>query len=351
MTDVMHEETTAMAWDPVRKPDARFKLAKLQVLIADSDARYAQLVKSILHAFGIKKIELVSSGQAALSALRTKRVDMLITEWVMEPMGGLELVKAIRSAKQERLLRYDMPIVMLTANSAREHVRTARDSGISEFVAKPFSAKTLSARLIEVIDRPREYVESPAFCGPSRRRRGAPPIGIEERRMTRDQRLQTDMATKVTISKPSTALKDLIDGFRASDIITTDVIEEAQMEIMKVEGEFVAWVKDDVAKLETAYAAIVKNLHDADARIQLIQAAYTIKGQSGVFGYELGTHVSDLLITFVTEHAELSDNNLIVIRKHIDTMAVIFTQQVKELNSELGKSLMQSLTKLVVKFD
>ncbi len=332
------------------KNDQRYKLAKLQVLVADSDLRSAQLLKTILMSFGIRKIDLVFTAEEALSALRTRRIDVLIAEHVLEPASGLDLVKSIRASKNDKLLHFDMPIIMLTAHSAADQVKAARDVGITEFVAKPFSARTISARLIEIIDNPRVFVEAPGYTGPSRRRQAKPPEGVEDRRIPREKRAVTKDSPKVTITRADQTLLNMINITHAADIFTEEVLAEAQQELMKAESQFVTWVKDDIAKLEAAYTGLVANMHDDAAYANLLKAAYTIKSQAGIFGYDLGTTVADLLITYLTAHKPPTENNIVVIRKHIDTMAVIFSQQVKDSRGEVGVALIQSLSQLVAKF-
>lgn len=332
------------------KLDQRYKFAKLQVLVVDSDLRSAQLVKQILEAFGMRRVSVVRSGEEALAALRASRINLVVMEWKLGDLDGLTLVKTIRSVKTEKFLQFDTPIVMLTGLAEERHVRAARDAGITEFVAKPFSAKTLSTRLVEIIDRPRVFVETNGYRGPSRRRRHGPPPGVEDRRLPREVRERMKDAPKVTITRANFALRDMLDGARASDIITVDVVQEAQAEVTKAEGDFVTWVKQDIDKLEQAYADLLAAPHAKRARVAMLDAAYAIKSQSGMFGYELGTVVADLMVSYLMEHPELGENNFIVLRKHIDTMGVIFTQKIKEVDGAVGLALVGSLSKLVAKF-
>jgi DNA-binding response OmpR family regulator len=335
------------------KPDQRYKFGKLQVLVADSDSRAAHLVKEILMSFGMRRIDTVTTGEDAMRILKSRRIDLLVTEWSLdgaEGIDGLTLVRAVRAAKNQAFLKSDMPILMLTGRAARPHVEAARDVGITEFVAKPFSAKTISTRVIEIIDSPREFVETPTYKGPSRRRKTGPPPGMQDRRLPRDVRERMADAAKVTITRANFALRELVDGASASEIITNDVIAEAQTEIAKSEDSFVAWIKDDIATLENAYEALLAAPTDKKCRKALINGCYTIKSQSGVFGYDLGTVVADLMVSYLEEHTVLSENNFIVIRKHIDTMGVIFTQKIKEADGAVGLALIGSLSKLVAKF-
>lgn len=335
---------------PPAKRDMRFKFAKIQVLLVDANTNSATLVQSILVAFGIRKIDIVKSPTEAMQMLRSRRVDIIICEFeIVEPRDGLTFVRAIRGAKSDKLLRHDTAILMLTAHSEKHNVAEARDAGITEFVAKPFSARTLSSRIIDIIDNPREFVDSPKYCGPNRRRRGKPPIGVAERRTPRGEGTVFDPAMKVTVSRASNVLRDLLDGANAGDIISEEVIMEAQAELMKAESEFVVWIRDDIGVLERCYENLASNMSDDTARRQLVKAAYNIKGQSGTFGYAMGTEVADLLITYLDQHDHISENVLLVVRKHLDTMIVLFTQKVKDTQSELGMALLDSLRKLTLR--
>jgi DNA-binding response OmpR family regulator len=90
----------------------------------------------------------------------------------MEPMDGIELTKLIRRdpASPNRLA----PIILVTGFSAVGRVGVARDAGITEFMVKPFSANDLAKRLAYVINKPRDFIDAPAYFGPDRRRRKNP---------------------------------------------------------------------------------------------------------------------------------------------------------------------------------
>ena len=332
------------------KVDLRYKFANINVMLVDSDHRSASLVHQLLMSFGFRKIKIINDGADALKQLRSGRTDLIITEWATGTVGGLPLVKAIRGAKNDKLLRPAIPIIMLTSRSEPESVRAARDAGITEFLAKPFSARTLSNRLVEIIKNPREFVEAPNYSGPSRRRKEGPPPGTEERRLPRGQRsLAADAPPAARYTRPDMTLMELLEGADVLDILSDDVIAEAQADLMNAEGDFINWVKDDIALLETAYKGMVDG-NMPEARTQLIRASYTIKAQAGTFGYDMGTIVADLLVNYLNEHATVDENMLVVVRKHIDTIGVIITHRVKDSKSAVGLALIDSLSKLVEKF-
>lgn len=156
-------------------------LANVKVLIADDDKRIAFIVRQVLESLGFRDIAIVADGQKALQHLNTDRVDLLITDWKMSPMDGLSLIKYVRTS-EDSPNRF-LPIIMMTGNAEREHVMLARDAGVTEFVVKPFSARTLCDKIILLIENPRSFIVSKKFVGPDRRRRSlVPPDGIEKRK-------------------------------------------------------------------------------------------------------------------------------------------------------------------------
>ncbi len=337
-----------MTSDGFVKPDQRYRLGKLQVLVADGNHRSARLVHNVLQSFGIKSIETASTAEDVLESMRKRRTDLLITEQVLEPTDGKELVRTLRSSKGDRRLRHDIPIIMLTAHSGRNDVKTARDAGITEFVAKPFSAATLASRLIEIIDNPRAFVETNTYAGPSRRRKQAQPPGEVDRRAP--LRPRAPNSPTVNISRPNRDIRQMVEMFPGNQILTTEVIEEAQVELLKSEAEFVKWVKDDLATLERAYEGLAAAPGDVLRRKHLLMAAYTIKSQAGIFGYDLATTVADQLILYLLDQENLSTNSLIVVRKQIDIIQAVFTYAIKDIDSVVAKELVTSLNALIAKF-
>lgn len=333
-----------MISDAFAKPDQRYRLAKMQVLVVDSNPRAAQLLRALLHVFGIKRVDSVTTAPEALQALRSHRIDLLITEQALEPMTGTELVRTIRHAHDDPLIRHDLPIIMLSAHSAIGEVVTSRDAGITEFVAKPFSSATLAARLIEIIDNPRAFVETPDYIGPSRRReRELPPEA-------KDRRNPDIFLPDVHISRPNRTLIEMIGPTPGNEIISPQIILEGHDALMKSEKQYVDWVKKDLISLDQAYDALAANPGDFLARKRLLKAAYTIKSEAGTFGYHIATTVADQMINYLRDHDTLSVNSLVVARKQIDTITTVFAHQVKDADSPVGLELIDSLNKLVQKF-
>ncbi|MFN3700693.1 MAG: response regulator [Alphaproteobacteria bacterium] len=146
-----------------------FKFDRLSVLIAEDTVPMSKLVTSVLETLGVGTIYVANDGEKAFDIFCRENPDILIADWHMVPLNGIELVKIIR---QSPLSPNKMaPIIMMTGYSALPRVSEARDMGATEFLVKPFSANDLARRIAYVINKPRDFVETEDFFGPDRRRR------------------------------------------------------------------------------------------------------------------------------------------------------------------------------------
>lgn len=150
-------------------------------MIVDDNRHMRALLFSILHAFGFKTVQEVSDGESALREIEPFGAEIVITDWHMEPMDGIKLVRNIRSSGVDAV-KY-VPIIMLTGHSEAERVREARDAGVHEFLAKPISASALYTRIVRIIESPRPFIKTEHYFGPDRRRQDTGrPDDLPERR-------------------------------------------------------------------------------------------------------------------------------------------------------------------------
>lgn len=157
-----------------------YRFDRLKILVVDDNAHMRKLVVTILQAFGVIQIYEAESGERAWSVLRESNPDVLVLDWMMEGMSGLDLVKMIRSDPQTP--NPFVPVIMLSGHTHIDRVRQARDAGINEFIAKPVSVKTMMNRLLAVIENPRPFVRTKSYFGPCRRRRADADYHGAERR-------------------------------------------------------------------------------------------------------------------------------------------------------------------------
>jgi two-component system, chemotaxis family, chemotaxis protein CheY len=145
-----------------------YNLEHLQVQLIEDNSNMRALVKAMLNALGMENVHDYANGEQAMAALRDITPDLIITDWMMAPVDGLEYTKFIR----DHIDSPDIftPIILMTGHTERWRIIAARDAGVTELLAKPISAKTLYDRILAVIEKPRPFVRTKSFFGPCRRR-------------------------------------------------------------------------------------------------------------------------------------------------------------------------------------
>jgi DNA-binding response OmpR family regulator len=159
---------------------AGYNLERLNFLVVDDNKHMRALVKTILHAFGSKNVHDASDGADAFKELRVFPADIIICDWAMSPLDGMDFIKLVRTGKDTP--NPFVPIIMLTGHTEMHRVLEARDAGVNEFLAKPISAKSLFARIKNIIEQPRPFIRSKNYFGPDRRRRQIEYKGTERRK-------------------------------------------------------------------------------------------------------------------------------------------------------------------------
>lgn len=157
------------------------RLSGLNVLVVDDNKFMRQLIEHLCIGLGIGSVQKSETVSEALALLADRPVDLVITDWHMEPMDGMQFVRRLRTDPDSP--NPYVPIIMLTGHGDRDRVCQARDAGINMFMAKPVSAKALYERLVWMINNPLPFIRTGGYFGPDRRRRDdGPPDGIAERR-------------------------------------------------------------------------------------------------------------------------------------------------------------------------
>jgi two-component system chemotaxis response regulator CheY len=118
----------------------------LSVLVVDDYATMRRIIRNLLQQLGYTDVDEAADGEQALSKLRDKDFGLVISDWNMEPMTGLDLLKAVRSDARLKAL----PFIMVTAESKTENVVAAKQAGVSNYIVKPFNAEILKQKLAAV---------------------------------------------------------------------------------------------------------------------------------------------------------------------------------------------------------
>jgi len=144
------------------------ELAAVHILIVDDNHHMRDMATAVLKAAGIKHLHHAADGRTGLKALGSLPIDIAIVDFSMGLIDGLEFTRLVRTSPQSA--NPYLPIIMMTGHTALQQVHRARDAGVTEFVSKPISPKTLLGRVNAVICNPRRFIKSETFCGPDRRR-------------------------------------------------------------------------------------------------------------------------------------------------------------------------------------
>lgn len=142
--------------------------SRVRTLIVDDNGYMLTILRTILHGFGIKQIHESRDPADAFDLVRSDAVDIIITDYQMDILDGLDFVRLVRTADDSP--NPLVPIIMLSAYSERSKVEAARDAGVTEFCCKPITAKEMFAKIAAVINEPRPFIRNKHYFGPDRRR-------------------------------------------------------------------------------------------------------------------------------------------------------------------------------------
>ncbi len=119
----------------------------IKILIVDDYDTMRMVIKNLLRQLNFTNTEEASDGAEASEKLNKDKFDLIISDWNMEPMTGIQLLREVRA--DDNLS--DIPFIMITAEVKSENVIAAKEAGVSNYIIKPFDAKTLKTKLIGVL--------------------------------------------------------------------------------------------------------------------------------------------------------------------------------------------------------
>jgi len=123
----------------------------IAILVVDDFSTMRRILKSCLQQLGFKNISEADDGVNAMSKLKTKDFKLIISDWNMPNMMGIDLLKAVRADEKYKTV----PFVMVTAEGLKENVMEALKAGASNYVIKPFTAEILGQKLGTVFKNPK----------------------------------------------------------------------------------------------------------------------------------------------------------------------------------------------------
>lgn len=117
------------------------------ILVVDDYKTMVRIVRNLLNQLGYQDVDEANDGASALAKLRARRFGLVISDWAMEPMNGLELLQQVRADPELKTL----PFIMITAENRRDRVAKAEQAGVDGYIVKPFTAEALNDRIARVM--------------------------------------------------------------------------------------------------------------------------------------------------------------------------------------------------------
>lgn len=121
----------------------------MKILVVDDFSTMRRIIRNILREIGYNNVDEADDGSTAMEKLKADTFDFVVTDWNMPNMTGIDLLKAIR---QDERLKH-VPVLMVTAEAAKENVVTAVQAGVNNYIVKPFTATALKERIDLILDK------------------------------------------------------------------------------------------------------------------------------------------------------------------------------------------------------
>ena len=119
----------------------------MNILIVDDYKTILRIIRNLLKQLGFNNVDEATDGSMALQKLRDKDYGLVISDWNMEPMTGIQLLREVRADSKLK----NLPFIMITAESKTENVVAAKEAGVNNYIVKPFNAATLKTKLSSVL--------------------------------------------------------------------------------------------------------------------------------------------------------------------------------------------------------
>ncbi len=119
----------------------------IKILIVDDFATMRRIMKNILKQLGFTNVVEADDGTSALEELEKGNFDLIVSDWNMPKMSGLDLLKSVRGSEKYK----NTPFLMVTAEAQKQNVIEAVQAGVSNYVVKPFTAEAISEKLTKIL--------------------------------------------------------------------------------------------------------------------------------------------------------------------------------------------------------
>lgn len=117
------------------------------VLVVDDSQTMIKIICGLLGQIGFQEVDFALDGESALNKMQEKKYSFVISDWIMEPMTGLDFIRAIRTDPRLKVT----PVIVVTAQTTIQSVVVAKDARVNAFIVKPFNAQKLKDKIAEAL--------------------------------------------------------------------------------------------------------------------------------------------------------------------------------------------------------
>lgn len=302
----------------------------LHVLVVEDIQPMRELTVRTLRALGIERITMSKDGKEGYQTYCKMEPDVILTDWKMPTMSGLDMLIKIR--RDQSSPNRTIPIIMMTGFCSKDRIALARDSGVTEFLVKPFSAQDVTRRIASVIKSPRDIIVTPQYLGPDRRRKreDTPPGNQERRQKDPEHRIPG----KLTLRKEV-----------AESLLNPTLIQRGQSILDSNRIDFVPLVTHFLDQLSKA-VEVAQSKENPGRRdlSNLIDEVMQIKANAKIFKYDLVGDLAGIMLHFLEELNEIDANVVQIIEAHQKTLRHLINHEIKGDGGASGEILKEELT-------
>lgn len=333
--------------------------ANVSLGLVHTDPRAAMVVKSVLDSLGCKAVLILRDGPMLAPRLLKEDLDLVVVDWGMPSATLIEAVRQVRMAQHSKAR--ELPVILLGPKNDKDVAALARDAGVNEFVAKPFTARSLLSGVHAVVENPRPFVVGPSYVGPDRRdnpsfpanasgspqkscRRSQPPIPVSPGERP------APIPGTAQIILPDYRLKQKMGLSTPVDLATSpDTIKQIEQSLDQARSYSAIALQTEVTEIISFNRLLFQKRDRAGEIVRVIrELAVAVESRTSDLGYVRIPEVARLIQIFCDQHFRADDErSVILLEKHALTLMAMLQGGKEADTGATGEALVKDLGRQV----
>lgn len=340
----------------------KYDLKNFVVLVADGSEVMRSLLASTLKNIGVGRVSFAFDGSGTIGYLKASKVsssdnltypaDIVISDISMDQVDGMMLLRWIR--RHEDSPNHFMPVVLTSSSPDKDSIGQARNMGANAFLAKPFSAKSLTKLIADLIENPRDFVRTKTYFGPDRRTYKNDVSKMERRHIsgaTGDEFWDKDNPDVVILRIPNVLKAKTLTSAKGSQeeaptAFDPSMLEYAHTQMEKWTEDYSDWAMENTSNLIALYKCVATKTgpEQDQALIKVKEIISDLKSHGREFGYPLISEIATSLSS-IASNVQITRRHLALFGNHIDALRVVSRKRIKGAGGDVGRELIGSLHK------